>query len=786
MGKKAPSVHVLGIRHHGPGSARSVRDALSSIRPDVVLVEGPPEADEAVVFAKHEQMQPPVALLGYAPDDPHRAIYYPFAEFSPEWQAIQYALRNEVPVRFMDLPLAHQMALEDQRRQELVKELEAKAAELAKAPSATAAQDEEVEPHDGTPPTGASDLHSHPRHDPLRWLAEAAGYSDGERWWEHMVEERTDTANLFQGIQEAMTALRKELPPLEDAFEARREALREAHMRETLRRTQEDGYERIVVVCGAWHAPVLAPEQHHPAKEDAALLKGLPKSKIATTWVPWTYARLATDSGYGAGVESPGWYEHLWRAHHTGLGRVTERWLTRVARLLREEDLGASSAQAIDAVRLGEALAALRGRPRPGLAELNEASRACFCSGNDLPLQLIRRKLIVGETLGRVPDETPMVPLQQDLQREQKRLRFLPKASEETVELDLRKPNDLDKSRLLHRLRLLGIEWGMPVGARSKGTFKEAWRVAWKPEFSVEIIVASRWGNSVAEAAHARAMRTAEEAKALPELTELIGRIFLCELPDAAARVMLRLRDLAAVASDIGHLMDSLPPMAEVLRYGNVRQTDATMVSDVVDGLVARVCIGLPVACGSLNDDAAAEMFERIVRVHPAVQLLQNNEHLAAWHGVLAKLADLPNLHGLVAGRSVRLLLDAGAFSSAQAAQRLGLALSRAADAVQAAAWIEGLVRDSGQILVHDEMLWGILDGWVCGLAPEAFTATLPLLRRTFGTFTMPERRQMGERARQGAVSTSATRTPDQPGDLDTARAESVLPLLKQLLGLPQ
>lgn len=778
MAKPAASIRILGVRHHGPGSARSVRDALTAYKPDCLLIEGPPDADEALALAGHEQMQPPVALLGYVPDEPQRAVYFPFAEFSPEWQALRFGLERKIPVRFMDLPLSNQMALDAERRKELEAELKAR---LAEAPGETP----EDAPACGEPPAlAAPDLDLHPRHDPLRWLAEAAGYNDGERWWEHMVEERADSTHLFQAVQEAMTALRKELPPLDDAYEASREALREAHMRQTIRAAQEEGFARIAAVCGAWHAPALLPEHQPPAPADAALLKGLPREKVVTTWVPWTYERLAAESGYGAGVQSPGWYEHLWRAHHGGLGRVTERWLTRVARLLRAEDLDASSAQTIDAVRLGEALAAMRGRPRPGLAELNEACRACFCFGADVPLLLIRRKLIVGEALGRVPDETPMVPLQQDVQREQKRLRFPPAASAESIELDLRKPTDLGRSLLLHRLRLLGIAWGEPVGARGKGTFKEAWRVAWKPEFAVDLILASRWGNTVAEAASVRALRTAEEAAALPELTELIGKVLLSDLPDAAAQVMRRLQHLAAVASDVGHLMDSLPPMAEVLRYGSVRKTDESLVRGVVDGLVARVCVGLPVACGSFNDEAAGEMFRRIVRVHPTIQLLQQREHLEAWLGVLTRLADLPNLHGLVAGRSVRLLLETGKLDGAQVAQRVSLALSRAVDAAQAAAWIEGFVRDSGQILIHDERLWGILDDWVRTLAPDAFIATLPLLRRTFGTFSAPERRQMGERVRHktgGAARASVTAAQEH---FDAARAEAALPLLRQLLGL--
>src|SRR4051812_41942782 len=103
------AVHIFGIRHHGPGSARSVKRALEELRPDCVLVEGPPEADGLLPLLVHEEMRPPVALLIYAADSPSRAVYYPFAAFSPEWQAIRHALASKVPVRFMDLPQEHQL-----------------------------------------------------------------------------------------------------------------------------------------------------------------------------------------------------------------------------------------------------------------------------------------------------------------------------------------------------------------------------------------------------------------------------------------------------------------------------------------------------------------------------------------------------------------------------------------------------------------------------------------------------------------------------------------------------
>src|SRR4051812_14262347 len=104
------SVHVFGIRHHGPGSARSLLQALDALSPDVVLIEGPPDAAEVLPLAADAEMEPPVALIVYPPERPRLAVYYPFAAFSPEWQAIRWALEHGVPARFIDLPAAHRFA----------------------------------------------------------------------------------------------------------------------------------------------------------------------------------------------------------------------------------------------------------------------------------------------------------------------------------------------------------------------------------------------------------------------------------------------------------------------------------------------------------------------------------------------------------------------------------------------------------------------------------------------------------------------------------------------------
>ena len=231
------------------------------------------------------------------------------------------------------------------------------------------------------------------------------------------------------------------------------------------------------MVCGAWHVPALA--DLPTAAADDRLLRGLPKVKATLTWVPWTYGRLSYASGYGAGIRSPGWYDHLFSSP----GQPVERWLARAAAVLREEGVPASSAHVIESVRLAAALAALRGRPLAGLEEVTEAAGAVLCEGSELLVALIQRRLVVGERLGAVPPATPMVPLQRDLQDQQRQLRLRPEAEPRDYDLDLRKPNDLARSRLLYRLALLDVPWGAPQQGRSRniGTFRESWQLTWRP-----------------------------------------------------------------------------------------------------------------------------------------------------------------------------------------------------------------------------------------------------------------------------------------------------------------
>ena len=726
------TLHLLGIRHHGPGSARSVVSALDELQPDIVLVESPAETTAAFAWVGDLGLEPPVALLGHVIDEPRRAVFAPLASVSPEWQAIRWANEHEVPVEAIDLPLAHTLALPDD--DSLV---------MGDAPS-----------------------------DPIGALAAAAGEPDAERWWEDVIEHRGDGLTAFGAVAEAMAAVRSGTVP--SAMEERREAHMRKRIRAALKTDAEAPDKVVVVVCGAWHVPAIdvTAAGSTTASTDAATLRGLPKAKVAVSWVPWTHERLATASGYGAGVRSPGWYDHVFR--HPGPDGVA-RFFVDAAHVLRAADMQASPDHLIAATRMADALAVMRNRPRPGLDEVLDAADTVMGG-----LPLVRRQLVIGTSIGSVPDDAPQVPLARDLTQRQKSARLKPTGDDQTAELDLRTPNGLRRSHLLHQLTAIGIPWGsLEDGRGSSGTFRETWRLSWRPEWSVRVVEFAGYGTTVEHAATNRLVERARSAGGLTEIAGALDLALLAALPDAVDPIVGELATRAANDPDIGELMGALAPLAQAQRYGDVRATDVAVVGSVFDGLVTRVLAGVVPACASLDDEAAALMVERLSGVQQALALVDHRARHRSFPETLERLAEGTG-HGLVHGRATRILHDGEQWDSGAVERRLGRALSPGSPPAVGAAFVEGFLAGSGTVLVHDAELRAVVDRWLSSLNPQAFEETVPLLRRTFGAFESAERRQLGRlmagEERERLVGFGA--------GLDEARVLAALTTVRHMLGL--
>lgn len=841
-------LHILGIRHHGPGSARAMLAALDAADPAIVLIEGPADADAIIPFAASPDMVPPLALLVHATEDASNASFYPFAVYSPEWQAMRWALARGRPVRFIDLPAEHRLALMAEARKaaeaalaRLAAEAEAGAVEgggddrdrpegdggdaqdAGNEPVGTCrrAGDTDVPADDTASPDAASPdsatLDSAAlaiRRDPLAYLAQIAGYDDSEAWWNALIEQGAHGPEVFAAIETAMGELRgyveselHKLAPSGSSPEAATalaadpdrplEIQREAHMRLAIAAAMKETEGAVAVVCGAWHAPAL--RRKVAQADDKAALKGLLRLKITATWVPWTNTRLASSSGYGAGVTSPGWYAHLWEEFERADGvpsprQFTARWQGRIARLLRDNGRPASTASVIEGVRLAETLAALRDLSMPGLDEMREATLATLCSGESAPWKLVETELVVGRAVGEIDDNVPQMPLAADLARLQKKLKLKPEALDREVPLDLRSDAGLQKSLLLHRLDLIGVTWGVLLGAgSSRGTFRENWRLRWEPEFSVKLAEALIYGTTIEQAAGNCAVAKARATQSLPAMAEAVNGCLLAGLDDAARVTISILQARATASSDIGGLAGTIPPLASVLRYGTAREIPADELRLLVVSLAEAVCAGLVYGCRNLQAEEAAGLRASLAGLDQALAVLDIAAVSEAWQSALARVADDEQAHGSLRGFAVRRLYDQGHLPLPETALYLSRALSRSVPPLEAGAWLDGFLGASGQLLVYDADLRSIIDGWIVAIGEDDFVALLPMLRRATSAIDRMERRKLIEEIVRSPLPSAAPAGGGNPATA-AAIAESAgsnapgfaaaLPLIVRILGL--
>ena len=388
-----------------------------------------------------------------------------------------------------------------------------------------------------------------------------------------------------------------------------------------------------------------------------------------------------------------------------------------------------------------------------------------------------------GNRLGQVPDEVPKVPLLIDVERHQKRLRVPFTAEIKELTLDLRKENDLGRSLFFHRLALLDIDWAKPATVEGKGTFKERWSLYHKPEQIVRIIEQAIWGNTLEEASQKYITHLMTEIEHIPELTRLLSRVIPANLPGLVDLMTRRLDRLSAASSDIVEMMEAVPDLVNIVRYGDVRGLDFSQVGNMLQAMIARILAGGLLVCVNIDEEAAANLLDKLVATDYAVNTLNDDELNTMWYEFINQIRRAANAHPLLSGYATRLLYDKGKVSQDETQTTLSFYSSVGNAPSDMAYWFEGFLHASGSVLLLNDNLWLLVNSWICGLQEESFRELLPILRRTFSDFSSAERRKLGEKAKRFETNGDSIRHA-QDETMDDQEAAKVIPLLSNLLGI--
>ncbi len=760
-------INVFGVRHLSPMGAWQLRAYLDRLRPEVVLIEGLDDATDLIPDITRKETRPPIAILAYTDALPVRTVVYPFATYSPEYQAIRWARENGVQVEFIDLPSENFLGLQDAEIELLEKarrEAERARAEPQSATESSERTDETSADESAVP--SAESLEENPESsgptevpEPRRSLyeqfAELAGERDYETYWERHFEHNT-ADNSYRGATFEFGQAIRELE--EDAPRWRAENLvREAYMRRRIAETIAAGHkpERIVAIVGAFHAPVLTGD--FPAMTDDELAS-LRKRSSKLTLMPYSYFKLSSQSGYGAGNLAPAYFELLWQSlQHGGVTELSHRYLSQVARHLRDAGTHRSTAEVIDGVRLAETLSALKDGQAPTLADLHDAAVTLLGHGERTAVRDALARVDVGTAIGELPKGVSQTSIQSDFERELARLKLekYKTTVKQELALDLRENRrakseeaaflDLSRSSFFHRLRVLEISFAQPIASRQQSaTWSEQWHLQWSPESEIALVEAVLLGETVELATAYKFKSQLEKSTSIAEAAVLVRDACQCGLMQSMELARRRLQELAATSTDFAAIAHATWQLSLVARYGDVRKFDPAPLLPLVEELFVQGSLAL-FAAANCDNSAAPDMQVAIDELNKVGLEFHERVDEPLFIEQLQRLADADDRNPLLSGYACAILLERGLIANDALAREVSRRISPGVPAGLGAGWFEGLAQRNRYALLARQTLWEQLADYIASLDEDQFRRALVFLRRAFGSFSPREKRHIAE-----------------------------------------
>lgn len=695
----------FGVRHLSPAAAFHLRKRLDEVKPELVLVEGPSDLSNQMKWLCDPDTKFPAAILAYTKAPPVRTILYPLAIYSPEVQSILWANEHKVPCRFMDLPSSVFLAMQEAEGEESIQATESVYEKL-----------------------------------------EMVTCEEQDTFWERNFEQ-------FEDYHGACNTFGKELRA--SGSVGAENIVREAYMKRVIADAISIGIpaEKIFCVCGAYHVEGLKCGSPMTDSE----LKKLPRADSAATLMPYSYYRLSTRSGYGAGNKAPAYFHLLWDAMNgEGLQTAASTYLVKLAAAHRNAGNIVSSAEVIEAVRLATALSRMRGSKCPCLQDLKDAAITTMGHGNLSELAVAFADTEIGKTIGYLPEGVARTSVQEDFYRQLKKLKLerFRTAELQRLDLDLREKLtvksqdaaflDLNRSFFLHRLRVLGIRFANSLRSKQdQANWGEYWELRWTPEVEIEVVESSLLGDAIEGAAAFALKERADQATSIDQAAGIFQDAFLCGMPAAASHAITVLQSLSVDSAALTEVASTADRLSLVARYGDLRKFDPQPVIPLIEQLFLRANLTLEDAC-NCDVRSSGPVTLAMDRLN-ALQLNLDFLDQDGWIRLLERISDRDDLNTKCSGFAMAILLERGIATEELLAREVSRRLSPGVPADLGAGWFEGLAGKNRYALIARLSLWRHLSDYLDGLDEETFRRALVFLRRAFADFTPAEKSDIAE-----------------------------------------
>ncbi len=722
------AVRIIGVRHHSPACARLVAHAIEHERPQAVLIEGPSDFNQRIGELMLEHTLP-LALYAFADEEGRAAqSWFPLLDYSPEWVALRRGHASGALLRFIDLPHWQYRAVPDAER---------------------------------ATPANAANAAGRTRYgDVTAALCRRLGCDGDDALWDHLFESLPPEAvdELAQRLGTYFAELRGDDPGTEQ------DCVREDCMARWIAWAASQ-HERVLVVCGGWHQPVL--ERAWPTlavPDEPATPQPSDPRRAGCYLVPYEYRRVDALGGYRSGMPSPMFYQWAWE--HGAQAAVRRAMKSMVIRL-RQKQLVVSTADLLAFEQQSQSLARLRGHDVPLRVDLLDGLQSAlvkealdtpppWSDARLLHVQhhpLLREALLAltGEGAGRLHANTPLPPLLRDVQERLAACTLEPTREGRSLVLDRRRVQDVPPARVLWRLLVLGIggaqlkELKAPQAARAlagEWRYEEHWRLVQDERWFPDLIEASVHGATLDAAARQCLLRRVAEAEgnagALAQSLMLAVRAGLFDIGQDLAQ---QLRDGLAASHDHGALAQAAQTLADLVQAGFWGDDPRALLENTLAAIGERLLWLLegrdgPGSAALLQPDVrAAGVFDALLLLDlPALDS-------AFVLGTLARLARSTGKPPALRGAALGVAYTHGGLGSADAARAEVLATTRAMPARDGLGdFLYGLFSCARALATESDAIVRAVHIALDAVGHEDFLVALPPLRAAFGWFPPRER----------------------------------------------
>lgn len=700
---------TFGIRHFSPAGAYFVRKFLNENRPDVVLIEGPADFDFLIDDIVSKNLLPPFAIMAYTKEVPIETVLYPFAVYSPEYQAILWARENNKECHFFDLESNIMLGLESKNEDEIISD----------APDKIYDKEKTLD-------------------------------FDMESFWERVLEQSEDMNAYKSGSALFGESLRNE-----DEVSLR-DIIRESFMKRKIKEIIDSGIdsEKIVAITGAFHTSAIQSLDGAMTDKEYDSLK---KKDSNITLMPYSYYRLSKRTGYGAGNTAPAYYELLWQGFIKNDKTYHERkYLSLLAKYMREHGGIVSSAQVIEATMLSRSIANLRGGSIPTLVDLKDAGITCMGGGSFGEMAMGFAQSDIGTKIGVVPQESMKTSIQSDFLSRLKALK-LEKYKElvaTPLQLDLRENLrvkskesaflDLNRSFFLYRLVTLGIDFAkIERNRQDNATWAENWILQWTPEAEIQIVESVLKGDTIDEAVAFVLGERLDNAISISEIADIIEAAFNCGIPKIVEGAGRKLDEMASGAVSIHEIAVTTSKLSDMILFGDIRKLDRKPLEPIVKRLCIRAALILA-GESACDDMAAVILVEDIQSIHN-VFVLHDFLDKDLWFDKLMEVSNRDDLNTKISGLATAILLDTGKTDENTLRIEVARRLSAGMPAELGANWFAGLSIRNHYALIGRLTLWESLSEYMDSLDEEEFRRSLVFLRRAFVDYSSKEKDMIAE-----------------------------------------